>query len=129
MSRRDDRKGSKLQGKVFRCKDVIEKSGHFSYCKTLEEAKIVINSMIDNLIWLYENYYAPYYDDWHNSEECYGFGDNEERILGELRYISDRWKCAARIRLMIDLVRTDYVPKNRKFDLWPKYEFKPPIKK
>ena len=42
-------------------------------------------------------------DDWRTGDETYGY-KSDEAILGDLLYISDRWRAAFRIKWMIDLI-------------------------
>jgi len=75
--------------------------------KTVEEAKEVLHPLLNDFVYLYENHYVESEGDWRSGEEVYGYKD-EESILGNLKYISDRWGAACRLRWMIDLLDPDY---------------------
>lgn len=110
-------------GKRYKIKKIISDNNYFAN-KTLNEVKSIINTFVDDLIWLYENEYCPT-EGIHETVDMYKYElSSEERLLGELRYISDRWSCAIRIRLMIDLVRPNCILKNRKIDFVLPYNFK-----
>jgi len=80
------------------------------YCiedMTVEKAKELLTPQLNNLIERYERFHLPTEDDWSSGEETYGY-ENDESILGTLRYISDRWGASFRVRWMIDLIDPTY---------------------
>lgn len=44
--------------------------------------------------------------DMRTGEETYGYGD-PEKIRDDLLYISDRWRCAFRLRWLIDMPKRE----------------------
>jgi len=76
---------------------------NFSYIRGL------LLPFLQDLIDMYENDFLILEGDCRSGEEVYGY-ESEESIIGNIDYISDRWKCAMRIRWMIDLIDPDYYP-------------------
>ncbi len=71
--------------------------------KTVEEAVAILKPYR----WMIEQLYQRQLDiedDHRPGEETYGYED-EEAILDNLMYISDRWCAAFRLRWMLDLIR------------------------
>lgn len=57
--------------------------------------------LLPELKRIYPRYAKQCGGDWRGGEETYGYGDRE-KTEDTLNYISDRWRCAFRIRWIID---------------------------
>jgi hypothetical protein len=64
------------------------------------------------MIRLYELRLLPKEMDYRSGFETYGYSNNES-ILSNLEYISDRWQAAFRLRWLINLVDKDYTYKGK----------------
>lgn len=69
--------------------------------ETIEQLKDVLKPVLPLLMEIYPGL-AEYENDHRSGSETYGY-ENLEQILGWLNYISDRWRCAFRVRWLIDI--------------------------
>jgi len=65
-----------------------------------QSTELFTNDLIDkmNLVWLER---AEDENDWRSGEDTYGYGDSHS-LLSNMIYISDRWRCAFRMRWILD---------------------------
>ena len=82
-----------------------------SYLYTVDQIIGLLNPFLAFLIRQYELIYSPVEKDYRSGFETYGY-ENEESILSNIDYISDRWGCAFRVRWIINLLDSDYKHKN-----------------
>lgn len=77
---------------------------------SIEEIREYLKPYYERLVRLYEEDLLPIeeFTDYRSGQETYGF-DDLDSIKFTLHYISDRWKCAFRVRWIIDLINPDYV--------------------
>jgi len=78
--------------------------------KTVDDAKNIIRPYIGvlhaqykHLIKLEEDLPSFFGPDLRSGAETYGY-KNEEYIMYNLQYISDRWNCTLRVRWILDLI-------------------------
>lgn len=82
--------------------------------ETIEQLKEVLAPVLPLLKEIYPGL-AEYENDYRSGNETYGY-ENMEHILGWLYYISDRWRCAFRVRWLIDLADIPELPQNQSFN-------------
>lgn len=73
---------------------------------TLDNAKEILRSIEQDLIILYPHHISMG-GDVRLGNETYGYRDDES-ILGNLCYISDRWCAAFRIAWMLGIINEEY---------------------
>jgi len=89
--------------------------GHFLEIGGLsyDYIRCMLLPFLDDLIDMYENDLLIFEDDWRSGEETYGY-ESEESVIEDMNHICDRWRCAFRVRWMIDLIDPDYYPYTNK---------------
>lgn len=96
---------SKVMTKFYVQQDSVEEAIEYLKPHLWIMEQLYQNSLAED-IRLNEEFGYDSEPDTRSGEETYGYED-DEHILGQLVYISDRWNCSFRIRWMIDLVK-DY---------------------
>lgn len=78
-----------------------------SKLRSIEAIREKLKPYYTCLVTVYEGNLLDFDEDYRSGKETYGY-DDLESIQYSLSYISDRWKCAFRVRWLIELINPEY---------------------